>query len=132
MPPSVQAELVQIGGVVSNAYLRLIGLQARASRKPITWEVIKSRICPPKSARVADCLSLGAKSGASIGTMSNTAQSGVVAQKARTNERMPNGPLRVFLKGVLILSRSNRHPIRVIDYPMSASERTRCSQARAK
>jgi hypothetical protein len=85
MPPSVQAELVQIGGVVSNAYLRLIGLQARASRKPITWEVIKSRICPPKSARVADCLSLGAKSGASIGTMSNTAQSGVVAQKARTN-----------------------------------------------
>jgi len=85
MPPSVQAELVQIGGVVSSAYLRLIGLQALASRKPITWEVIKSRICLPKSARVADCLSLGEKSGASVGTMSNTAQSGVVAQKARTN-----------------------------------------------
>ena len=86
MPPSVQAELVQIGGVVSSAYLRWIGLQVRASRKPITWEVIKSRICPPKSARVAVCLSLGAKSGASIGTMSNTAQSVVVAQKARNLE----------------------------------------------
>ena len=85
MPPSVQAELVQIGGVVSSAYLRWIGLQVRASRKPVTWEVIKSRICRLKSASAADCLSLGAKSGASIGTMSNTAQSGVVAQKARTN-----------------------------------------------
>ena len=86
MPTSAQAELEQIGGVVSSAHLRLIGLQARASRKPITWEVIKSRIWPPKSALVAGCLSLGAKSGASIGTMSNTAQSGVVAQKARNLE----------------------------------------------
>ena len=85
MPPKAQAELEQIGGVVSSAHLRLIGLHARASRKLITWEVIKSRIWPPKSARVADCLLLGAKSGASIGTMSNTAQSGVVAQRARTN-----------------------------------------------
>ena len=86
MPTSAQTELEQIGGVVSSAHLRWIGLQARASRKPITWEVIKSRICPPKSAPAADCLSLGAKSGASIGTMSNTAQSVVVAQKARNLE----------------------------------------------
>ena len=85
MPTSAQAELEQIGGVVSSAHLRLIGLQARASRKPITWEVIKSRICPPSSAPAADCLSLGAKSGASIGTMSNTARSDVGAQKAQTN-----------------------------------------------
>ena len=85
MPTSAQAELEQIGGVVSSAHLRLIGLQARASRKPITWEVIKNRICLLKSVRVAVCLSLGAKSGASIGTMSNTARSDVGAQKAQTN-----------------------------------------------
>ena len=87
MPTSAQAKLEQIGGVVSSGHLRWVGLQARASRKPITWEVIKSRICPPKSARVADCLSLGAKSGASIGTMSNTARSGVAAQKMQTNQK---------------------------------------------
>ena len=85
MPSSTQAAPERFEEIDSSAHSPLIGLQARASRKPITWEVIKSRICPPKSARVAVCLSLGAKSGASIGTMSNTAQSGVVAQKARTN-----------------------------------------------
>ena len=85
MPPSVQAELVQIGGVVSSAYLRWIGLQVRASRKPVTWEVIKSRICRLKSASAADFHSLGAKSGALIGTTSNTAQSVVAAQEARAN-----------------------------------------------
>ena len=86
MPSSAQAEPERIEETHGSAHSSLIGLQAQASRKPITWEVIKSRICPPKSARVADCLSLGAKSGASIGTMSNTAQSGVVAQKARNLE----------------------------------------------
>ena len=84
MPPSPPAELEQIGGVVSSAHLRLIGLQARAPRKPITWEVIKSRICH-QNLLALRTVSLGAKSGASIGMMSNTAQSGVVAQKARTN-----------------------------------------------
>ena len=87
MPSSAQAESERIEETHGSAHSSLIGLQARASRKPITWEVIKSRICPPKSARVADCLSLGAKSGASIGTMSNTARSGVAAQKMQTNQK---------------------------------------------
>ena len=87
MSSSAQAEPERIEETHGSAHSSLIGLQAQASRKPITWEVIKSRICPPKSARVADCLSLGAKSGASIGTMSNTARSGVAAQKMQTNQK---------------------------------------------
>ena len=85
MPSSAQAEPERIEETHSSARSSLIGLKARASRKPITWEVIKSRICPPKSAPAADCLSLGAKSGALIGTTSNTAQSVVAAQEARAN-----------------------------------------------
>ena len=84
MPFSAQVEPERIEETHGSAHSPLIGLKARASRKPITWEVIKSRICPPKSAPAADCLSLGAKSGALIGTTSNTAQSVVAAQKART------------------------------------------------
>lgn len=58
-----------------------------ASRKSIAWDNIKSLICPPKSVCAADCLSLGAKNGALIGTMSNTVRSGVAAQKAQTSQK---------------------------------------------
>ena len=85
MPFSAQAEPERIEETHGSAHSSLIGLKARASRKPVTWEVIKSRICPLKSAPAADCLSLGAKSGALIGTTSNTAQSVVAAQEARAN-----------------------------------------------
>ena len=68
MPPSAQAEPERIEETHSSAHSPLIGLQARASRKPITWEVIKNLTCLPKYAHVADCPSLGAKNGASIGT----------------------------------------------------------------
>jgi hypothetical protein len=89
MRPSAQAAPERFEEIDSSAHSPLIGLQARASRKPITWEVIKSRICPPKSAPAADFLSLGAKSGALIGTTSNTAQSDVAAQKLQTNQKTP-------------------------------------------
>ena len=89
MPSSTQAAPERFEEIDSSAHSPLIGLQARASRKPITWEIIKSRICPPKSARTADCLSLGAKSGASIGTTSSTAPSDVAVQKLQTNQKTP-------------------------------------------
>ena len=85
MSSSAQAEPERIEETHGSAHSSLIGLKARASRKPVTWEVIKSLICRLKSASAADFHSLGAKSGALIGTTSNTAQSVVAAQEARAN-----------------------------------------------